>query len=113
MSFQNLGVALSPRVEVVLVRRRSLDASATSAFKAEMQLFVVQPVSVVLNLSLVEFMDSSGLGALVWLTRELEQVGCRLVLCEVCRPVMVLLELVRMDRVFEMHLSEADALASF
>ena len=100
-------------VEVVRMHRRSLDAFAVPVFKAEMQLFVVRPVSVVLNVSKVEFMDSSGLGALVWLTRELEQAGCRLVLCGVTRPVQVLLELVRMARVFEMHVSEADALGSF
>jgi anti-sigma B factor antagonist len=65
----------------------------------------------VIDMSQVNFMDSSGLGALVSC---LKRVGDpkRMLLCNVAPPVVSLFKLTRMDQVFIVYPSEQDALAA-
>jgi anti-sigma B factor antagonist len=79
----------------------SIDASNAGHFKDAVRKHLEPGVHVVLNLKQLEFLDSSGLGALVWLLRELEARSGRVRLCELQKQVHLLLELVRMHRVFE------------
>ena len=55
----------------------------------------------VIDLSDVDFMDSSGLVPLVKGLTTARQSGCRLVLCSVKAPVKLILELTQLDLVFE------------
>ncbi|RAM48928.1 anti-sigma factor antagonist [Mastigocladus laminosus UU774] len=55
----------------------------------------------VIDLAEVDFMDSSGLVALVNGLKAARQNGCRLVLCNVQTPVRLVLELTQLDSVFE------------
>lgn len=63
----------------------------------------------VVNLSRVHFIDSTGLSILVkGMKHHREQAG-ELVLCELQQPVRIIFELTRLDRVFEIYATEADA----
>ncbi|MBD2664743.1 stage II sporulation protein [Richelia sinica FACHB-800] len=66
----------------------------------------------VIDLSEVEFMDSSGLVPLVKGLTVARQVGCRLVLCNVKAPVRLILELSQLDSVFEIFDSYEEIFAS-
>ena len=55
----------------------------------------------VIDLDQVDFMDSSGLVALVTGLKAARQSGCRLVLCNVQAPVRLIFELTQLDSVFE------------
>jgi len=55
----------------------------------------------VIELAKVNFMDSSGLVALVTGLKAARQSGCRLVLCNVQAPVRLIFELTQLDSVFE------------
>ncbi|WP_017319395.1 STAS domain-containing protein [Mastigocladopsis repens] len=55
----------------------------------------------VIDLTKVDFMDSSGLVSLVKGLRSARQSGCRLVLCNVQAAVRLILELTQLDSVFE------------
>lgn len=55
----------------------------------------------VINLAKADFMDSSGLVALVTGLKAARQSGCRLVLCNVQAPVRLIFELTQLDSVFE------------
>jgi anti-sigma B factor antagonist len=68
---------------------------------------------VVLDLSEVTFMDSSGLGTLVRLTSSLRARGGDLRLCSVPEVVSKVLKLTNLNRLFEMHPTEVDAVAAF
>jgi anti-sigma B factor antagonist len=57
--------------------------------------------SIVLDLAQVGFMDSSGLGALVFVLKHLVHKGGRLHICGVTPGVMAVLKLTRMDRVLK------------
>ena len=56
---------------------------------------------VMLDLADVNFIDSSGLGALIIALKMLRNAGGDLYLCSIAEPVRNLLSMTRMDRLFE------------
>jgi anti-anti-sigma factor len=56
---------------------------------------------VLIDLAEVNFMDSSGLGALVAALKMIKIAGGNLYLCSIAEPVKMIFALTRMDRVFE------------
>ncbi|HEX9639530.1 MAG TPA: STAS domain-containing protein [Acidobacteriota bacterium] len=68
---------------------------------------------VVINLSAVQMMDSSGVGLLMELNRKLDQQGGILKLAAVQPRIRSLLSMTRLDRVLDVHENEGDAVASF
>jgi anti-sigma B factor antagonist len=64
----------------------------------------------IVNLSKVHFIDSTGLAVLVkGMKHHREQAG-DMILCELQQPVRIIFELTRLDRVFDIYPTEADAL---
>ncbi|MCA9752203.1 MAG: STAS domain-containing protein [Gemmatimonadetes bacterium] len=98
---------------VVKVTVAQIQSTVAATFRNE----VVRAVSeargpVVLNLENVEFVDSSGVGAMVAIFKGLER-GRTMVLCSPKSPVRSLLELTRMDKIFRVYATESEALGSF
>lgn len=90
-----------------------LDARVAADFKEQMtELIASGNTVIVLDLSKVEFIDSSGLGAIV---SSLKRMGGRgeLVVCGLRETTMTLFKLTRMDRVFQIFDSEQHAVAAF
>ena len=56
----------------------------------------------VIDMSEVEFIDSSGLGALIVAQKTAKQQGCRIVLCNLSSSNRMIFEITQLDRVFEM-----------
>jgi anti-sigma B factor antagonist len=100
-------------VHVVKPAMKQLNSTVSAAFRSEVLTKVQDDSgSVVVNLEDVEFIDSSGVGALVAILKSLD--GNRtLVLCCPHEPVRSLLELTRMDKIFRVYDSEEDAIGSF
>ncbi len=90
-----------------------LDAGNANQFKQEIAPVLQQNRKVVLNIGKLQFVDSSGLGALLSCLRQTNAAGGDLRLCEPTKPVRALFELVRMHRVFEIFNSRGEAEASF
>ncbi|MGQ9919937.1 MAG: STAS domain-containing protein [Desulfobacca sp.] len=91
---------------------RRLDADSSRYFKEKMADIIKQGEGrILLNLSEVQFIDSSGLGALLSLLRQLGEQG-NLVLCGIAENVMNLFRLTRLNRVFQIYPDEAQALAA-
>lgn len=97
--------------KVVLLNTESLDAGNVADFKREMGPHMEGSVKVVLDLSAVQFVDSSGLGAILSCFRQISGTGGSLVLCQLTRPVRTLFELVRMHRVFDIANTREEALS--
>jgi anti-sigma B factor antagonist len=96
---------------VIDVQENRLDASCVVTFKDQIRLAVNDHSGrVLLDMSAVEFIDSSGLGALVGVMKTLD--GRKLELANVGEAVLKVFQLTKMDRVFVLHGSRADALAS-
>ncbi len=100
-------------VTVVRLVGEHLDASNSGDFKAEAMPVLAGQRQVVLDLSAVEFVDSSGLGAILSCLRMLNAHQGDLKLCGMAKPVRVLFELVRMHRIFDIFETLDEAIASF
>lgn len=93
---------LGERLLVTLEARR-LDAAAAPDFKAGMIALIDRgATAVVLDLGKVEFMDSSGLGALVGVLKHLGRSGS-LELARLTGGVEKVFALTRMNSVFRIH----------
>jgi anti-sigma B factor antagonist len=109
----NLQVETIGDVTFVLLPGRNLDASNTAKFKAEVAPLIKTHKAMVFDLADVEFMDSSGLGALLSCLRQVTAAGGDMKLCNMGKTVRVLCEVVRMHRVFDILDSREAAIAAF
>jgi anti-sigma B factor antagonist len=102
---------VGPLLVVKPIEKR-LDADSSRYFKEKMADFINHgQAQILLNLSEVEFIDSSGLGVLLSLLRNLGERG-NLVLCGITENVMSLFRLTRINRVFQIYPGEAEAIAA-
>ncbi len=88
------------KIFVVTCEGSRLDATFAQEFFSSMQRFIQKGhMDIVLDLSSVEFVDSTGLGAIVRCLKELEGHGL-LVLCGVNEMVLSLLKMTHLDDIF-------------
>ncbi|HKJ05345.1 MAG TPA: STAS domain-containing protein [Geopsychrobacteraceae bacterium] len=98
----------------IVVQEERMDAHNSGALKEEMlQLFDEGKCNLVIDLSSVRFVDSSGLGALVSGFKNASTRDGSLKLCCLQPQVRSMFELTRLHRVFEIFGSAEEALESF
>lgn len=96
---------------IIVPTVRRLDAAVAPAFKQDVVARVQAGAShLVVDLDQVDFVDSSGLGALVSILKSLGGRGS-VAVCNVKGPVLNLFKLTRMDKVFTIVGTRAEALA--
>jgi anti-sigma B factor antagonist len=100
-------------VAAVAVPVDELDASNASELKRDIAPLLQANSKVVLDLTAVRFMDSSGLGAMLSCLRQLTAKKGDLKLCGMSKQVRGAFELVRLHRIFDIHGSRADAVLAF
>jgi len=89
-----------------------LDAAAAPHFKASVvTMMEAGEETILLDLSEVDFIDSSGLGALVSLLKRMSPVG-KLAVCGLRSSAFNMFRLTRMDKVFPIFPSRAEALTA-
>jgi anti-sigma B factor antagonist len=113
MSVSNLSVESVADVLVVIIPGESLDASNTRDFKREAEPLLSKHSKVVFDLGELEFVDSSGCGALLSCLRTINASGGDIKLCNVGKPVRALFELIRMHRIFEIINTREEAIKAF
>lgn len=89
-----------------------LDASIASNFRNKLiEIIKDGNTLIILNLTNMKFVDSSGLGAIV---SGLKTLGARgdLTLCCIDERIMSMFRLTRMDRVFKIFKTEGEAISS-
>lgn len=99
------------KVLVATTHATRVDARVASDFKQQLLALVAARPRVVLDLSEVDFIDSSGLGAMVAVLKQLDGRG-DLVIAGLRPAVMNLFKLTRMDRVFRLYGAASDAVAA-
>jgi len=90
-----------------------LDASNAPEFKRDIAPVLQANTKLVLDLSRLRFVDSSGLGAMLSCLRQLSGRGGDLKLCSMSKQVRALFELVRMHRIFDIYGTKEEAVHSF
>lgn len=89
---------------VVTVEEPRVDAAIAIDFKDWFLPLAAAPEqSVVIDMSKVEFLDSSGLGAIVAVLKALTPAGKSIALTGLTETVAKVFRLTRMDRVFTIH----------
>ena len=100
-------------VRIITVNSQSLDASNVGEFKSLIMPKLDSEDKVVLVLTKLEFVDSSGLGAFLSCMRKVTSSGGVFKLAGLNSTVRSLFELVRMHRVIEIYNTTDEAIAAF
>ncbi len=91
-----------------------LDLASGATLKDHMkQQFEKGVTSIHLNLSDVDFINSSGLGALVSIMKEIRLMKGRLTLSNLASYVQEIFEITQLSHIFEIYATEEEALSSF
>ncbi|KQX74736.1 MULTISPECIES: STAS domain-containing protein [Aeromicrobium] len=85
----------------VLAVGGEIDTQTTDELRGAVDDLDVSHRTLVLDLHGVEFVDSSGLGALLGIKKQQDRAGGHLLLTRLSDPVARIIEITRMDRVFE------------
>jgi anti-sigma B factor antagonist len=105
-----IGISRNKDITIVRPLMKRLDASVALAFKEEvLKLIAAGDSTLVLDLEPVQFMDSSGLGAVVSVLKALGAKG-RLAVCNANAALLSLFKLTRMDKVFTITGSMEEAI---
>lgn len=98
-------MSVNPRTSDAVVlkpRMHRLDAASAAGFRSEALPMVRNKAVCVVDLSMVTFVDSSGLGSLVSLLKAMRP-GAQVRLAECSSTVRQLLGLTRLDRIFRTY----------
>jgi len=99
------------KVAIVKPLERQMDALIAADFRKQMEAFVKEGQALfILDLSEVDFVDSSGLGTIIACLKMLGGRG-DLVIAGAGEKIISLFKLTRMDRVFQIFPSTDEALA--
>ncbi len=103
-------VAKNGTSAVLTIKERKLDVSISPELKGEFILLCRPQVkSLIVDLTEVEFCDSSGLSALLIAERQMRQHGGQVKLVGVHKKVLSLLKISQLDKVFQLFESVAKA----
>ncbi len=100
-------------IAVVQLPYEELDATNVAEFKRELCPIVETEPRIILDLSRITFVDSSGLGAFLSCLRKVNERHGALKLAGLSRPVRAVFELVRMYRVFDIYATRDAAVLAF
>ncbi len=98
----------------ILTLKGRLDLATGSALKEQIkQLLEKERTAVHLNLGDVEFINSSGLGSLVSIMKEIRLRKGRLTLSNLASYVQEIFEITQLSHIFEIYATEQEALNSY
>lgn len=100
-------------ISVAVIPVDELDASNTGEFKRNIAPVLQANTKLVLDLSRVRFVDSSGFGAMLSCLRQLSTKSGNLKLSGMSKQVRALFELVRMHRIFDIYGTKDEAVRAF
>jgi anti-sigma B factor antagonist len=108
-----IGVDKVGDVTVAVIPVDELDASNSGEFKRDIAPVLQANTKLVLDLSRLSFVDSSGLGAMLSCLRQVSAKAGDLKLCGLSKQVRALFELVRMHRIFDIYGTREQAVSAF
>jgi len=98
---------------VARISTTSLTASNAKDFEREIEPLVKSNDKIVMEMSEIDFIDSSGIGAILCVMKELSAKGGKLEICSISKPVRSIFELTRLHKILEIVNTKEEALRSF
>ncbi len=98
---------------VIHLNEKYIDALNAPTVKGEIMALLKPGAKVILDLGEVEFLDSSGMGVILSITRELSSSGGTLKITNVKKAVRTLFELVRFHRIIQIYDTTDAAVQSY
>ena len=108
----NLSTIIVDNILVINIEYDHLDANNINQFKDEIKSLLGEPVATVFDLSSLQFIDSSGLGAFLSCMRKIKGLGGALALCALQPTVCSIIEQVRMNRVIDVYATREEAITA-
>jgi len=108
----NIEIAETGRVQIIRLHGRLTAGEEVKALLAQLEQATIYSYFV-LNFNALEYIDSSGLGALVRTLTRVRKSGGDLKLCHVPEFICKLLQMTHLDKQFHLYDTEKDALAAF
>ncbi len=97
----------------VLHLKGRLDLNSSSKLKEQIKGYLSEgTIKLVLDMNDVDFINSSGLGTLVSILKDVRMVKGRLVLCNLAQYVQEIFEITQLSHIFDMYSTEEEAAAS-
>ena len=91
-----------------------LDLNSSAKLKEEIKKFLNEgDLRIMLDLNQVDFINSSGLGTLVSILKDVRMLKGRMVLCNLANYVQEIFEITQLSHIFDIYPTEQDAAASF
>jgi len=100
-------------VAVAVIPVDELDASNAGDLERDIAPILEANTRLVIDLSHLRFVDSSGLGAMLSCLRQVTAKGGNLKLCGMSKQVRTTFELVRMHRIFDIFPTREEAVRAF
>lgn len=100
---------------IITMQEERLDAMSAPSFKEEALNLIQQmgQTKVVFDLSRLQFIDSSGLGAFLAVQRMLNKQEGKLKLANLNKPIQTMFEIVSMHRIFDIFPTVEEAVKTF
>lgn len=108
-----INVDQQDKVAIAEIPVEELDASNAGELKRDMAPILEANARLVIDLTRLRFVDSSGLGAMLSCLRHVSARGGDLKLCGLSRQVRAAFELVRMHRIFDIFPTREEAVRAF
>ena len=91
-----------------------MDLNSSSQLKERIKDYLSEgKTNIILDLSDVNFINSSGLGTLVSILKDVRMVKGRMVLCKLARYVQEVFEITQLSNIFEIYPTAEEAATSF
>lgn len=100
-------------ITIVAVKVGFLDASNNRLFKERMNELLPSVKFLLLDLNQVQFVDSSGLAAILTCLKQLSACGGDMKICGATTPVKALFDLVKLNRIVEVCRTREEGVQSF
>ncbi len=103
---------VSDDVTIFEMNCKRLDAGNAPSFRESVKSGLGTPKRLLLDLGMVEFMDSTGIGAIIFLQREVKVHGGTLHICSPAKAVATILRLMKFSRLVDIFPTREEALKS-
>ena len=98
-------------IRIVRIQEKKLTSEEAPEMKTQfLKLLTEEGEELVINLKEVEYMDSTGLGSLLFGIRQAERYDKDLVLCEVSSRIQSLIKIAHLENVLEIFETEKEAI---